>query len=269
MVGPDQKRDAARVMVDKGLPRTKACKLVCLSRSAFYAEPAGPDHSAVEVVKELARNYQKLGYRMLHAMHRNDGGSMNHKKFYRIYKQLSLGLKRRRRKKIIRERVPLALPEKPGLKWSMDFVFDRTEDGRPLKILTIVDDCSKECIWLEVARGISGFDLCKILEFLFLVHGTPEGIRTDNGPEFTSRSFCLWLMKKGIKHDFIQPGKPTQNAYIESFNGRFREECLNGNFFLDLEDAQTKIESWRSFYNEVRPHSSLGMKPPRNLLIKL
>lgn len=151
----------------------------------------------------------------------------------------------------------------------MDFVFDRTEDYRPLKILTLVDDFSKESLWLEVARGISGQDLVRILETVILIHGKPESVRTDNGSEFTSRAFSLWMMKVGIQHEFIQPGKPTQNAYIESFNGRFREECLNAHFFLDMEDAREKIETWRSFYNELRPHSSLGMIPPRKFLANL
>ena len=117
---------------------------------------------------------------------------------------------------MIRERLPLDLPDKPCITWSMDFVFDRTEDDKPLKILTLVDDYSKECLWLEVARGISGENLCEILDFVMLINGKPESIRTDNGSEFTSKAFCLWLMQQGIRHHFIQPGKPMQNAYIES-----------------------------------------------------
>lgn len=165
-------------------------------------------------------------------------------------------------KKIIRDRVPLGLPKQACITWSMDFVFDRTEDGRPIKILTLVDDYSKESLWLEVDRGISGKDLCELLDFIILVNGKPENIRSDNGPEFVSKALCIWMLRNGIRHDFIEPGKPTQNAYIESFNGRLRDECLNANLFMDLEDARTKIETWRTFYNEIRPHSSLKMMSP-------
>lgn len=270
MVRPDQKREAAQVMIKKGLPITKACRLLKLPRSSFYLEPRPVDTTSVQIVQSIAQCYQKLGYRMLHALHRNEeGGTMNHKKFFRIYHEQGLALRRRKRKKVIRERLALSLPDKPCVTWSMDFVFDRTEDGKALKIVTLVDDYSKECLWLEVARNISGENLCEVLEFVMLIHGKPEYIRTDNGSEFTSKVFCLWLMKQEVKQHFIQPGKPTQNAYIESFNGRFRDECLNGNYFLDLEDAQRKIESWRDFYNEIRPHSSLGMISPKNYLAKL
>ncbi len=182
MVRPDQKREAAQVMIKKGRPITKACRLVKLPRSSFYLEPTPIDTTSVQIVQSIAERYQKLGYRMLHALHRNEeGGTMNHKKFFRIYHEQGLALRRRKRKKVIRERLPLDLPDKPCITWSMDFVFDRTEDDKPLKILTLVDDYSKECLWLEVARGISGENLCEILDFVMLING-----------------------------------KPTQNAYIES-----------------------------------------------------
>ena len=151
----------------------------------------------------------------------------------------------------------------------MDFVFDRTEDGSRLKILTLVDDFSKECLWLEVGRSLDGAGVSRILENLTLIHGKPKSIRSDNGPEFTSSSLNLWLFKQEIAHEFIEPGKPTQNAFCESFNGRLREECLNGNYFLSLEDAVEKIEAWREFYNELRPHSSLGYISPRKFNAKL
>lgn len=269
MVTPELRREAAQVMESKGMSRYKACKFARVPRSALYAPPSVPDDGFDRnTVLELARNYQRLGYRMLHAIYRNNGGTMNHKRFYRIYKEESLGLRRRRRKKVFRERVPLEHPLEAGIRWSMDFVFDRCENGRQLKILTLVDDFSKEALWMEVGHGISGRALCQVLETVCLIHGAPESIRSDNGPEFTSRHFGLWMMSKGIKHDFIQPGKPTQNAFVESFNGKFREECLNANLFLDLEHAQTVIEQWRNFYNEIRPHSSLGMIAPKEFVAR-
>lgn len=263
MVRPDQKREAVRVMNKKGIPIARACKFTGLSRSAYYEKAPIPDTESIQVVKAIAGRYQRLGYRMLHAILRNEEGSrMNHKKFFRIYHEQGLALKRRKRKKIIRDRVPLGLPKQACITWSMDFVFDRTVDGRPIKILTLVDDYSKESLWLEVDRGISGKDLCELLDFIILVNGKPENVRSDNGPEFVSKALCIWMLRNGIRHDFIEPGKPTQNAYIESFNGRLRDECLNANLFMDLEDARTKIETWRTFYNEIRPHSSLKMMSP-------
>jgi len=194
---------------------------------------------------------------------------MNHKKFYRIYREERLAVQRKRRKKWVRERVPLVLPGCAGERWSMDFVFDRTEDGHRLKILTLVDDYSKECLWLEVDTALDGAGIARILENLFLIHGQPKCVRSDNGPELTSKSLNLWLYRQGIKHEFIQPGKPMKNAYCESFNGRLRDECLNGNYFLTVKDAQDKIEKWRDFYNEMRPHSSLGYISPRKFIARL
>lgn len=259
-----------RTLVARGLTKTAACKLLGLRRQSIYETgTAKDDTGAIDAVRALATTYPGAGYRMLHAIHRNSGGEMNHKKFHRIYRQEMLTLRRRRRRKIVRERVPLELPAGPGMTWSMDFVHDRTEDGRRIKILTIVDDFSKECIWLEVDRGMGGASLVAVLATVMLIHGKPQAIRSDNGPEFTSREMALWLISQGIRHLLIQPGKPTQNAYCESFNGRLREECLNMNLFLDLEDARQKIEAWRDFYNEVRPHSSLAMRSPRDFIATL
>lgn len=225
--------------------------------------------NTIQTIISLADKYPRLGYRMLHNIYSNDGGQMNHKRFYRIYKQENLALRRRKKKKVLRERVPLELPEKPGISWSMDFVFDRTEDGRRLKIFAIVDDCSKESIWIEVDRAINGSSIAQILDNLCLIHGKPLAVRSDNGSEFTSSSMVKWSIKSGVKLNFIQPGKPTQNAYCESFNSRIRHECLNANLFLDLEDARRKIEEWRDFYNNKRPHSSLGGIPPKEYIMKL
>jgi putative transposase len=248
----------------------RACHLAGISRCGFWKPLLGPDDQPDrEEVIRLAGEHKRLGYRMLHGLHLCQGGRMNHKKFYRLYREEHLAVRRKRRRKFLRERVPLILPAQSGVCWSMDFVFDRTENGHRLKIFTIVDDFSKECLWLEVDTALAGSDIARILGNLCLIHGKPQGLRSDNGPEFTSRDLNLWLLREGIKHSFIQPGKPTQNAFCESFNGRLREECLNGNYFLNLEDAREKIEAWRNFYNEVRPHSSLGYISPKNFITRL
>jgi putative transposase len=248
----------------------RACFLADISRSGFRKPLKGRgDDLDRERVIQLASEHKRLGYRMLHGIDVAQGGRMNHKKFYRLYREERLSVRRKRRRKLVRERVPLTLPERPGVRWSMDFVFDRTESGQKLKIFTIVDDYTKESLWLEVGTRLSGWDLVRILEQLCLVHGKPICVRSDNGPELTSKAFNVWLLREGIKHEFIEPGKPMQNAFCESFNGRLRDECLNGNYFLDLEDAQEKIEQWRAFYNEVRPHSALGYISPRKFIAKL
>lgn len=270
MVRPRQRREAVRGLIKLRVKQGRACQLAGMSRSGFHKPLRGLDDSKDrEAIVRLASHHRRLGYRMLHGLHLAEGGAMNHKKFYRIYREERLSVRRRRRKKWVRERVPLALPEGIGKRWSMDFVFDKAEDGKRLKILTMVDDFSKECIWLEVDTALDGAGIARILENLFLIHGKPECLRSDNGPELTSKTLNLWLYCQGVKHEFIQPGKPMQNAYCESFNGRLRDECLNGNFFLNLEDAREKIEAWREFYNEVRPHSSLGYISPRNFIARL
>jgi putative transposase len=223
----------------------------------------------IKAVSSLAEKYPRLGYRMLHDMYCNGGGHMNHKRFYRIYTQENLALRRRKRKKIERDPIPLTLPDAPGKSWSMDFIFDRTEDGRKLKMFVVVDDFSKESLWIETATAISGSHVALILDNLCLVHGKPLAVRSDNGPEFTSHAMVKWSLQSGVRLNYIQPGKPTQNAYCESFNSRFRHECLNGNLFFDLENARQKVEEWRDFYNNVRPHSSLGGIPPREYIINL
>jgi putative transposase len=241
-----------------------------MSRSGFHKPLRGKDDQTDrESVLRLASHHRRSGYRMLHGILLAEGGRMNHKRFYRIYREERLAVRRKRRQKWVRERVPLALPAKQGVRWSMDFVFDKSEDGRRLKILTVIDDFTKECLWLEVETALDGAALARILSNLCLIHGKPECIRSDNGPELTSRNLNLWLYEQGIKHEFIQPGRPMQNAYCESFNGRLRDECLNGNYFLNLEDARRKIEAWRDFYNEIRPHSSLGKISPRKFIATL
>ena len=270
MVRPRQRREVAAGLMQMRVKKGRACRLAGLSRSGFHKPLKGHgDEKDREAVIRLASHHRRLGYRMLHGLHLGEGGRMNHKKFYRIYREEKLSIRRKRRKKLVRERVPLFLPSRPGERWSLDFVFDRTEDGHRLKILTIVDDCSKECLWLEVETALGGESIARILENLCLIHGKPSCIRSDNGPELTSMALNLWLFRQGIKHEFIEPGKPMQNAYCESFNGRLRDECLNGNYFLTVEDAREKIETWRDFYNEVRPHSSLGYISPKKFIAKL
>ena len=188
---------------------------------------------------------------------------MNHKRVYRLYRDANLAVRRRKKaKRPLNERVPLQLALTVNEVWSMDFVSDSLSNGRRIKCLTVADDFSHECVDIAVDYGISGQYVTRLLDQAAIFRGYPQAVRTDNRPEFTSRAFMAWATVHGVRHILIQPGRPMQNGYIESFNGKFRDECLNEQWFQTLPQARTCIAEWRRDYNEVRPHSSLGRIPP-------
>ena len=187
-------------------------------------------------------------------------GVYSSRRTYRIYREEGLQVRTKRRKKLIRPRIPMVVPDAVNQRWSIDFVSDQLANGRRFRVLNIVDDYSRECVSQIVDFSISGQRLAR--EFDRLTRQLPKTIVCDNGPEFTSKAMFFWAKRTGVKLHFIQPGKPTQNAFVESFNGKFREYCLNLNWFAGLEDARLTIERWRQHYNHVRPHRSLGKKPP-------
>jgi putative transposase len=188
---------------------------------------------------------------------------INHKRTERIYHEEGLALrKKRRRKGAAGARVVMPPPQKPNERWSMDFVADSTVNGRRFRALAIVDDYSRECPAIEVDTSLGGARVVNVLERLSHTRGLPEVITMDNGPEFTGRHLDEWAFRNGVKLNFIRPGKPIENAFAESFNGRLRDECLNTNWFLNLKHAREVIEEWRKDYNEVRPHSSLNHRTP-------
>jgi len=192
-----------------------------------------------------------------------EGWPDNHKRVYRVYREEGLQVKRRRRKRLARARQnPSRIATHPNQRWGMDFVSDVVEHGRRIRALTVVDECTREAVAIEVDTSIPGQRVVRVLERIVSERGEPAEIITDNGPEFTSLAMDRWAATSGVKLHFIQPGKPTQNAYIESFNGRFRDECLNENWFASLADARRRIEDWRKDYNENRGHSSLGRLTP-------
>jgi len=197
-------------------------------------------------------------------MLRRQKWKVNHKRVHRIYVEEKLSLRLKRRKKqAAAVRVPLAIPTGPNQAWSMDFVWDVLRDGRRIKMLTVVDDFTRECLAIEVDFGVNGQRVARTLDRLMESRGKVVGVRSDNGPEFVGNAMDGWAYGKGVRLDFIRPGKPNENAFIESFNGRLREECLNDNQFLTLVEAQTIIEAWRRDYNEERPHGSLNGLTPR------
>ena len=200
---------------------------------------------------------------MIYLKLRQAGEIVNHKRVDRLYAEAGLQVKKRKRKKIpLADRHPLARPQTANQVWSMDFVFDRTAEGRSIKNLTVVDDATHEAVAIVAELALGGHQLVRILEQLTLTRGLPKAIRTDNGKEFCSRAMLTWAHARGVQLFLIEPGKPNQNAYIESFNGRFRDECLNEHWFTSLQHARVIVEAWRREYNEERPKKSLGGLTP-------
>jgi len=247
------------------LSERHACRLVGLSRDSYRNPPmldAMTQTLSAKII-EIAQVRRRFGYRRIHDLLRPTFPGVNHKRVYRLYNDANLAVKRRRKaKRPSNDRQPLRVAQRLNEVWSMDFVSDSLVNGRRLKCLTVADDFSHECIDIPVDYGIGGQYVTRILDQAALFRGYPQAVRTDNGPEFTSRAFIGWCQTHGISHLLIDPGKPMQNGYIESFNGKFRDECLNDHWFETLDQARTIIAVWRSDYNEVRPHSSCGRIPP-------
>ena len=247
------------------LSERHACRLVGLSRDSYRHPPQPSEVNArlSEQIRQTALVRRRFGYRRIHDMLREQFPGVNHKRIYRLYRQANLTVKKRRKaKRPAQERVPLQLARNINEVLSMDFVSDSLSSGRRIKCLTVVDDFSKESVDITVDYGISGQYVTRVLDQVARFRGYPAAVRTDNGPEFTSRAFLAWTHKNGIRHILIEPGKPMQNGYIESFNGKFRDECLNEQWFESSSQAREWIAHWRRDYNEVRPHSSLGRIPP-------
>lgn len=215
-------------------------------------------------IKEITETRQHYGYRRVHILLRREGWRDNHKRVYRLYQEmgLSLRLKRPRRHKSCQYRLPKQIAQTPNQVWSMDFVADNLFDGRKLRALTVVDQYSRECLAIHVGQRLTGEDVVNVMKQITFARGYPKYLKTDNGSEFISKALDKWAYENEVTMDFSRPGKPTDNAFIESFNGRLRQECLNAHWFLSLDDAKSKIEAWRREYNESRPHSSLNWMTP-------
>lgn len=243
----------------------RACGLVGLARTTLrraLAESAETVALKARIV-DLAQARRRFGYRRIHDLLRREGVQANHKRVYRLYRESGLAVRKRRRRKFVMvDRQALHVPSAPNEVWSMDFVMDALANGRRLKCLTIVDDFTRECLDIPVDHGISGAYVARVLDRIAQFRGLPRAVRTDQGPEFTSRALDRWAYERGVDLKLIAAGKPTQNAYIESFNGKFRDECLNDHYFTTLAHARAEISIWRRDYNEARPHSSLGRIPP-------
>jgi len=242
----------------------RACIIVGLCRNSYrYQAKPKNDAEIRSRLRELSEKRRKFGAPMLHTLLRREGHLINHKRTERLYREEGLSLRLKKRKKRISHlRVVMDRPERINQHWSMDFVSDSLYNGRRFRVLTVVDDLSRECPVLEVDHSLTGQRVTRVLDRIALTRGLPEVITVDNGPEFISKALDLWAYENSVKLRFIQPGKPVQNAYIESFNGKFRNECLNDNVFVSLHSAQKIIENWRQDYNSERPHSSLNDMTP-------
>ena len=251
-------------MQSKGLSERRGLEVIAMSASSLRYQPRPDRNGKLRArIVALAQRHRRYGAEMIYLKLRQAGELVNHKRVERLYALEKLQLRRRRRKKIpLSERQPLVRPGAANEVWSMDFLFDRVASGRSLKILAIVDDATTEAVATVVEPSMSGEHLTRVLDQICYQRGKPAAIRTDNGPEFVGKAMLNWAHRNGVTMRPIEPGKPNQNAYIESFNGRLRDECLNEHWFTSLEHARAVIETWRREYNEERPKKSLGGLTP-------
>ena len=257
-------RTAVRAIQAKfRLSERRACGLVGLGRSTCRYETRRAEWPALrERLHALAAERRRFGYRRLYILLRREGYRVNLKRVYRLYRDDGLAVRRRRRRRRVARGTPLAGPTRINERWSLDFLLDTLEDGRRVRLLAVVDDFTRTCLAIEVDTSIGGRRVVEVLQRLVETPARPTVLITDNGPEFVGRALDAWAYAQGIRLHFIEPGKPNQNAYVESFNGRFRDECLNEHWFLSLAHTRQIVEAWRLDYNAVRPHSSLGNVSP-------
>jgi putative transposase len=264
-VAPQDKREVIVTMVmECQRSERRACALVGLSRDSYRnAAPVSALNQQLSAqIIAIAHQRHRAGYRMIHDLLRPEHPGINHKRIYRLYSEAGLAVRRKVKAKRYGERVPLVQAETLNQTWSMDFVSDSLSSGRRLKFLTVTDDFSRECVQMAVDFGMGAGYVTRLLDEAAVFRGYPTAVRTDNGPEFTAKAFLAWTQQRKIEHILIEPGCPTQNAYIESFNGTFRDECLNEHWFSSLGEARAEAVRWRKDYNEVRPHSNIGRIPP-------
>jgi putative transposase len=240
-----------------------ACQLLGLQRSTFWYRSRAKNRTALKMrLRDLAMSRIRFGYLRLLVMLRREGWEVGKKLVYRLYRELGLQMRTRKRRKLASaRRASVERATRPNERWSMDFITERMEDGRYFRTLTVVDQFTRECPVLEPAVSLSGRHVA-CLDRVAVQRGYPQSITVDNGPEFSSKAMDAWAYENGVRLDFIRPGKPVENGFIESFNGRLRDECLNTHLFWNIEDARKKLEQWRWDYNHQRPHSALANLPP-------
>ena len=257
-------------MVDQyRVSERRACDVIQISRTSYRYKSIRDEQAVLRMrINEIAKVRVRYGYKRIHVLLRREGWLVNHKRVYRLYCEEGLNLRARRprRRRSAAQRIQTPPATRFNESWSMDFVTDSLFNGHRFRSLTVVDNFSRKCLAIEVGQHIRGEDVVGAMERLKAEHGTPVFIKVDNGPEFISKELDKWAYENRVTLDFSRPGKPIDNAYVESFNGSFRDECLNTHWFLSLDDAREKIETWRKEYNEWRPHSSLDNLTPSQYL---
>ncbi|QHP67886.1 IS3 family transposase [Bradyrhizobium sp. LCT2] len=265
VVTPAGKRKAVAHLVDAhGMSERRACKAIgCCRMTMRYRTTQADDASLRQRMRAIAQERRRFGYRRLHVLLRREGYLINHKKLFRLYREEKLTVRRRGgRKRAIGTRAPMLVPMTPNDRWSLDFVSDQLTDGRRFRILTVVDDCTRECLALVADTSLSGVRVARELDRLMIERGKPRTVVSDNGSELTSNAILVWADQSRVEWHYIAPGKPMQNAFIESFNGRLRDELLNETLFTSLAQARVTLGCWRADYNDTRPHSQLGWRTP-------
>ena len=267
MVGAPRRRVAVRYLQSHyGVSERRACALASLARSVIWYKPKRPSQDALRRrIREIAETRVRYGYKRIHVLLRREGWAIIKKRVHRLYRLEGLQIRAKRPRRHVsaaRRQPPRARPTAPNQAWSMDFVSDQLQDGHRFRALTLVDVFTRECLAIEPGRQLGGEDVVKVLERLARGRGVPKRIYCDNGSEFASRLVDLWAYRNKVVIEFSRPGKPTDNAYIESFNGSLRDECLNTHWFSTLADARSKLEFWRQEYNESRPHKALNNRTP-------
>ena len=265
MVSSQARREQVAFACERGLSKRRACELLGVARSALPYRPVRPERDApvLEAMKRLAAQYPRYGYRRIRIFLRREGYDMSPQRAHRLWRQAGLQLPRRRPRRRVATSRPRPVPASAANHvWAYDFVFDACANGQQLKCLTVVDEFTRECLAIDVAGGIRSRRVIEILTRLVSERGAPRYLRSDNGPEFVSKAILEWLEQAKIETALIDPGKPWQNGTDESFNGKFRDECLSLEWFRSRREAKVIIETWRRHYNAVRPHSSLGYQTP-------
>lgn len=257
-----RRAEVRRLMVEFAVSQRHACELMEIPRSTHRYASQRDDGPLRERLVALARERPRFGYRRLHVLLRRDGWRVNHKRVQRVYRAAGLTVKRIRRRRLVRTAVPRPVLAAPNEEWAIDFASDVTHGQQRLRILSVIDAFTRECLALEVDTSFPSRRVTRVLERLIAWRGAPQALRSDNGPELCSRHYLAWCIEQRILTVHIQPGRPRQNGHVESFHGRLRDECLNASWFWNLWDARRKVAAWRNEYNTERPHSALGYRTP-------
>ena len=265
MVTPAAEREAvAHLKTEHEMSERRACQLLtCCRMTVRYASVRADDPVLRDRMKAIAHERRRFGYRRIHVLLRREGVAVNHKRLFRLYREEKLSVRKRGgRKRALGTRAPMLVPLLPNQRWSLDFVSDQFTDCRRFRVLAVIDDCTRECIALVADTSLSGRRVARELNQLMLQRGVPKMVVSDNGTEFTSNAILNWADEAKVDWHYIAPGKPMQNGFIESFNGKLRDEKLNDTLFTTLHQARVELATWRNDYNHHRPHSGLGWLTP-------